>query len=113
MTGFLGLWIVPILVLQYLCFLMGTTEEFNEKEVLLTELTEMFSERNMAQERNAQAGATDRALALKLRDEACSTLGQKTTTISATKPQEDASSRKKSGSFMDSLATYMAGKEED
>ena len=86
----------------------GTSEDFTEKDVLLTELTALFNEKDLAQERSSQAAATDRSLAVQLREDACTTLAAKS---SHQLQKDETPGKRRSGNFMDSLASYMATKD--
>ncbi|XP_065196146.1 uncharacterized protein LOC135827604 [Sycon ciliatum] len=67
----------------------GSAEDYTEKTQLLTELTQVYAERSMPQEREAAAAVTSRAVALQLRDSACRTLGGKGTSASTSTSSSD------------------------
>lgn len=116
-------------ILSFLIPRTGSAEEFTEKHQLLTELSDLYAEKSVPQERAAQAVANDRQLAMQMRDAACTALASSSakakkpgsTPLTPTTPADDSATtgeeprakRKPNSSasgIMDPIVEYMAAK---
>lgn len=87
----------------------GSDEEFHEKDQLLTEITTVYDEKDVAPVTSSDTRAAERSLAITMRDDACATLSKKQ--VSPSGQQDCEPSSKRRPGTADTIVSYLEAKE--